>query len=60
MRGMQKWMLLSVARPDSEAANQPLPQYGPRRKLTIERFGTYTRVVLMAEEAAPIRPWVWA
>lgn len=60
MRGMQKWMLLMVARPDSEAANQPLPQYGPRRKLTIERFGTYTRVVLATEDAPPVRAWTWA
>lgn len=60
MRGMQKWMLLSVARPETEAANEPLPQHAPRRKVTIERFGTYTRVVLVAEDAEPVRPWTWA
>ena len=60
MRGMHEWMLLIVARPGTEAANELLPQSAPRRRVSIERLGTYTRVVLIAEDVAPVRPWIWA
>ena len=57
---MQDWILLIVARPGTEAANQPWPQHAPRRKVTIERLGSYSRVILLAGEAEPVRPWIWA
>jgi hypothetical protein len=44
MRVMQKWMLLFVARPGTEAANQPWPQYA-RHRLGVQRLGTYMRVI---------------
>ena len=45
MRGMHKWTLVVVARPGTGAANQPLPQYAPGRRLGIERLGTYMKVI---------------
>ena len=45
MRGMQKWTLVVVARPGTGAANQPLPQYAPGRRLGIQRLGTYMKVI---------------
>lgn len=59
---MPSWKIIRVSQPGGEpAANQPWPQYPPRRQVSIERRGPYTRVILVAnkgsaEDATPPVP----
>jgi len=52
-RGVPHWEIFRVMAPGEPAANQPWPQQAPRRNVSIQRFGTYTRVVLVAREEKP-------
>lgn len=47
---MSDWEILAVARPGQQAANEPWPQYAPRRHVSITRLGPYTRVILSTTE----------
>lgn len=60
MRGMHEWMLQIVARPGTSAVNELWPLSAPRRKVSLQRLGTHTRVILVAEDVATVRPWIWA
>jgi len=50
-RAMQIWSLSRVTRPGEPAANEALPEQAARRQVWITRLGSYTRVILLAEEA---------
>jgi hypothetical protein len=47
------WQLQRVARPGEQADNEPWPVYSPRGQVWITRLGSHTRVVLVADDAAP-------
>jgi hypothetical protein len=52
--GMRAWIIVIVAAPGIEAANEPLAAFARRREVVVTRQGGYTRVVLRVEDASPL------
>lgn len=56
-RGVLHWQLHRVTRPGEQADNEAWPVSSPRGQVWITRLGSYTRVILLADEPqAPERP----